>query len=175
MLRCMLFSSSIGSARDVLTAFSADPMMKVLAPGWEKYVLDPQTMARTKRLPKSLRAFSRRAPAVTASFARNAATLIKDFHREIEMRARHNGANIAGLHMLQQQLRVYEEIFKDLANTVRETINTQQKDINREFIPVITAAMEPAYNACVEENGRYFPRNESPHLLLTNGIKNRSR
>lgn len=60
--------------------------------------------------------------------------------------------------MLQQQLRVYEEIFKDLANAVREAINTQQKDINREFIPVITAAMEPAYSACVEERGTYFLR-----------------
>lgn len=75
----------------------------------------------------------------------------------METRARHNGANIAGLHMLQQQLRVYEEMFKDLANTVRDSINTQQKDTNREFIPVITAAMVEAYNACVEERGPYFP------------------
>lgn len=59
--------------------------------------------------------------------------------------------------MLQQQLRVYEEMFKDVANTVRDSINTQQKDTNREFIPVITGAMVPAYNACVEERGLYSP------------------
>ncbi|KAI9881074.1 MAG: hypothetical protein M1830_008232 [Pleopsidium flavum] len=112
----------------------AEPMMKVLAPGWEK-------------------TFSRRSPAVMASFARNASSLLKDFHHEMDARARQTGAGIAGLHMLQQQLRVYEEMFKDLSNEVKESINTQQKEINREFVPVITAVMEPAYTACVQECG----------------------
>ena len=111
-----------------------DPMMKVIASGWE-------------------RAFSRRAPTVMASLSRNVATLLKAFHRDVDTRARMLGVGIAGLHMLQQQLTVYEDIFKDLAATTKEIINAQQKEINREFTPVIENAMLPAYNTCTMESG----------------------
>lgn len=48
------------------------------------------------------RTFSRRSPAVMASFGRMAGAVIKNFHRGIDGRARQKGANIAGLHMLEQ-------------------------------------------------------------------------
>ena len=111
-----------------------DPMMKVIASGWE-------------------RTFSRRAPAVMALLSRNAAALLSAFHRDVDTRARMLGVGIAGLHMLQQQLTVYEDIFKDLAATTKELINAQQKEINREFTPVIENAMLPAYNTCTGESG----------------------
>ena len=55
--------------------------------------------------------------------------------------------------MLQQQLQVYEEVFKDLANTTKKEIDNFQKDINREFVLVIQTAMTPAYRICVAESG----------------------
>ncbi|KAF6221297.1 hypothetical protein HO133_002152 [Letharia lupina] len=112
----------------------AEPMMKLLASGWEK-------------------AFSRRSPMVMASFARNAAASLKNFHKDIEARARQIGTGIAGVHMLQQQVGNYENLLKDLSATVKDMINTNQKEINREFVPVIEQAMAAAYEACVEERG----------------------
>ena len=55
--------------------------------------------------------------------------------------------------MLQQQLPVYEDIFKDLSATTRDAINAQQKEINREFTPVIERAMVDAYENCNNEHG----------------------
>lgn len=109
-------------------------MMKVLASGWEK-------------------TFSRRSPAVMASFSRNAGSILRDFHRDVDTRARKVGSGLAGLHMLQQQVRVYDDILKDLSNTMRDTINAQQKEVNREFTPVIQRAMANAYKECVDESG----------------------
>ena len=109
-------------------------MLKVLAGGWE-------------------RTFTRRAPAVLAGLAKNAGNLFKAFHRDIDARARQTGASVAGLHMLQLQLQVYEDIFKDLSATTKESIDNQQKDINREFVPVIEKAMTEAYDICTNERG----------------------
>lgn len=112
----------------------AEPMMKLLASGWEK-------------------TFSRRSPMVMASFSRNAAGCLRKFHKDIEARARQIGTGIAGLHMLQQQVGNYENLLKDLSTSVKETINNNQKEINRQFVPVIEQAMAAAYEACVEERG----------------------
>jgi len=97
-------------------------MMKILASGWEK-------------------TFARRLLMVFAGFLRNAAAALRKFHRDIEARARKMGSSIAGLHMLHDQVTAYENILKDLATSVREYINTTQKDINREFTPTIERAM----------------------------------
>ncbi|MCJ1284331.1 hypothetical protein MMC26_003662 [Xylographa opegraphella] len=112
----------------------SDPMLKTLAGGWE-------------------RTFTRRAPAVLAGLAKNAGNLFSAFHQDIDARARRTGASVAGLHMLQQQLQVYGDIFKDLFATTKESIDNQQKDINREFVPVIEKAMAEAYEICTNERG----------------------
>ena len=96
--------------------------MKILASGWEK-------------------TFTRRLPMVMASFTRNCATTLKDFHRDIEARARKIGSSIAGLSMLEHQISTYESILKDLSASTKDTINTYQRDINREFTPVIESAV----------------------------------
>ena len=90
---------------------------------------------------------------VMATFARSGAQILKEFHEDVQGRAQKVGAGISGLSMLQQQLGLYGNLLKDLANTVKETISTAQKEINREFTPVIEKAMSDAYTACVEENG----------------------
>lgn len=87
-------------------------------------------------------------------FTQNATSQLKDFHENAESRARKIGAGIAGLHMLQPQLGVYENIFKDLANLIKETVNNVQKEINREFTPVIERLMSAAYTECVDESGK---------------------
>lgn len=100
------------------------------------------------------RTFLRRLPVVLMAFTRNAAEKLRNFHRGVDGRARKVGAGIAGLHMLQQQLGVYENIFKDLSNIVKDNIIGDQKDINRGFTPVIERAMGAAYTACVDECGK---------------------
>ena len=106
---------------------------------------------------------------VMASFARNTAACLKKFHKDIEARARQIGTGIAGLSMLLQQVGNYENILKDLSTAVKDTINTNQKEINREFVPVIEQAMAAAYEACVEERGK--PRCSHPdgHQLTRTG------
>ena len=88
-----------------------------------------------------------------AVFTREISKLLKEFHADVNSRASKVGAGVAGLRMLQQQLQVYESIVKDLATAVQGTINTTQKDINREFTPVIEKSMAAAYDACVAEAG----------------------
>ena len=106
---------------------------------------------------------------VTASFARNAAACLKKFHKDIEARARQIGTGIAGLSMLQQQVGNYESILKDLSTAVKDTINTNQKEINREFVPVIEQAMAAAYEACVEERGKPRCSHPNGHWLTRTG------
>lgn len=105
---------------------------------------------------------------VMASFSRNAATCLEKFHNDIEARARQIGAGITGLHMLGQQIANYENLLKDLSTNVKDTINNNQKEINREFVPVIEQAMVVAYEACVEERGKpKGPRPNGQQLITT--------
>lgn len=90
----------------------AEPMIKVLAAGWEK-------------------TFTRQTPVLFNSFVRNAAELLKNFHCDIDMRARKVGLSIAGLHALKQQLSVYENILKDMSKEATDTMNNRQKEISR--------------------------------------------
>lgn len=104
------------------------------------------------------RTFSQRIPTVLGSFIREAASTIRAFHRDVSSRAVKVGAGLAGLHMLQQQLGVYESLLKDLISIVKDVINTCQKDINREFTPIVANHMIPAYEACSQESGKRYTR-----------------
>ena len=92
---------------------------------------------------------------VMANFTRDTAKHLKQFHKDIEGRARKTGTSIASLHMLHQQVGVYESNIKDIASATKDKIIAMQKDINREFTPVIEKAMEAAYNVCTEASGEY--------------------
>ena len=89
-----------------------------------------------------------------ASFVRNASSVLRNFHCDVEGRARKSGTGIAGLSTLQQQATIYEALFKDLAATAKTQIDTCQKDINREFTRFIEDAMFLAYENCVNERGK---------------------
>lgn len=93
---------------------------------------------------------------VIANFTRDTGKLLKQFHKDTEARARKVGTSIASLHMLQQQVGVYESNIKDLAGVTKEKVIASQKDINRAFTPVIEKAMEEAYTICTEERGKYL-------------------
>jgi hypothetical protein len=111
-----------------------EPIIKHLASHWEK-------------------AFARRLPGVLQNFSRKSKNLLTEFHTEIEARSMKQGAGVAGLAMLGQQLRTYEAIFANLTSQMIEVINTLQRDANREFTPVIANKLASAYNWCAAEVG----------------------
>lgn len=96
-----------------------EPMIKLIAPGWEKV-------------------FTRRLQSVMNNFTRSIPATLKTFHRDVDTRARKIGHGIAGLSMLSQQISGYEQILKDVANAIKDMVIAKQKDINREFVPVVS-------------------------------------
>ncbi|KAL8820149.1 MAG: hypothetical protein Q9223_001566 [Gallowayella weberi] len=111
-----------------------EPMMKLIAPGWEKV-------------------FTRRVQSVMTNLTKTVPAVLKKFHRDIEDRARKIGTGLASLSMLSHQITVYEQVLKDAAPSTKDVIITRQKDINREFAPVIGRAMIPSYEWCEAERG----------------------
>ncbi|KAH7416967.1 Dynamin family-domain-containing protein [Cadophora sp. MPI-SDFR-AT-0126] len=111
-----------------------EPIIKHLASHWEK-------------------AFAQRLPRVLSSFSRQAKGLLTAFHREIELRTMKTGTGSAGVAMLGQQLKNYEQIFATLATQMIEIINGLQREANREFTPVIARNLSTAYDYCTRESG----------------------
>lgn len=109
-------------------------MIKVIAPGWE-------------------RVFTRRVASVLNNFTKSIPAILTKFHREIEDRARKIGTGLGSLAMLSHQISVYEQVMKDAAATTKEMIIARQKDINREFTPVLEHKMIPSYEWCEAERG----------------------
>ncbi|KAH7364551.1 putative GTPase SLIP-GC [Rhexocercosporidium sp. MPI-PUGE-AT-0058] len=111
-----------------------EPIIKHLASHWEK-------------------AFAQRLPRVFSSFSRQTKDLLTMFHREIELRTMKTGSGSAGITMLAQQLKNYEQIFATLATQMIEMINVLQREANREFTPVIARNLSTAYDYCANESG----------------------
>lgn len=128
-----VFAGASG-ARD-FNADLCEPIYNQLASVWEK-------------------TFQRRLPNVLNSFKRSATNVIKQFHTAVETRAREKGTAAARLNLLGRQLDQYSATFGDLCVTAVQELNEGQREINREFVPAITEALEPAYNDAAEERGR---------------------
>jgi len=92
-------------------------------------------------------------PRVLQSFTRSSKNLLTSFHREIEARSLKAGVGSAGMALLGQQLRNYENIFTQLTNQMVEVINNLQREANREFTPVIARNLSTAYDWCANESG----------------------
>ena len=110
---------------------------------------------------------------VLSQFASAAGQALTSFHRDVEARAHGNGASIASIGMLNQQLRIYEGIFKDIVDISSHAINAQQRDINREFTPVVAAVMRVAYDYCENssgESGRTEHRLNNSHAKRIQGL-----
>ncbi|KAI7353650.1 hypothetical protein KC354_g11434 [Hortaea werneckii] len=110
------------------------PVYKQLASAWEK-------------------AFQRRLPHILQSFTKTGSAMLKKFHAAVAGRCRQQGQSIARIGMLKTQLGAYDAIVKDMANNMIRQINDGQRDINREFTPVICQAMSPAYDVTAAESG----------------------
>lgn len=112
----------------------SDPMIKILASNWEK-------------------TFSRRLPTVLQQYYRLSKDAITSFHKEVEARAKKMGMGVASLHVLSGQLNTYGDVFRGVATDITAEINTAQREINREFTPVIATIMATAYDYCTHESG----------------------
>lgn len=53
--------------------------------------------------------------------------------------------------ILRLQLSSYKEVVKDATSKTKMDIANTQKDINREFVPIITNAMTLAYQVCTDK------------------------
>ena len=111
-----------------------DPMLKVFAPNWE-------------------RCFNRRVPSIMADLSHTVGIALDSFHKITEDQTTKNGGSIATFQMLKQQLHTYKQTFKDIGSSARDDVIKKQKDINREFTPVIAQAMAWAYDSCTAESG----------------------
>lgn len=56
--------------------------------------------------------------------------------------------------MLGANLTTYSAAFGDICQEAVTKLNEGQRELSRQFTPVIAAAMEPAYEQCNEERGK---------------------
>ncbi|KAK3706114.1 hypothetical protein LTR37_012941 [Vermiconidia calcicola] len=125
--RSGVFTGASG-ARDFNAALT-EPISKHLATVWEKM-------------------FQRRIPHILQSFTKAGTDLLKKFRAVVEARCREKGHGVSRIGLLGNQLTAYQAIFNDLSPAMVGQINESQREINREFTPVITAMMEQAYQQC---------------------------
>lgn len=135
--------SGASGARD-FNAELLEPISKQLATGWE-------------------RAFLRRLPRALDDFAAEARLLLETFHRGVVEYAELCDANYPGISMLSQQLRTHVTRLKEIPGMLRSVIQDLQREASRGFEPVVTADMEPVYDACVQERGMF---NLPPFVVL---------
>lgn len=123
----------------------ADPMMKHLQNQWEK-------------------TFQRKLPHILNAFAKNGNKLLKDSHAVVEERCRSSGHGVARIGMLSFGLRNYEPVFNDASSAIITQVNEQQRDINREFVPVVSGIMQTAYDQCNDESGQGSYKRMKGHM-----------
>jgi len=149
-----VYQSRAAGLRDFNNDLTA-PIYKRLSTAWE-------------------RVFQRRLPSILQKYALNSGQILSNFHHAVEQRARLNGAGIANLQMLAQQVYNYEEIFKELVTTLHTQMNELQRDANREFTPVIVESMRTVYQICTDERGKEPPKSILSFLMLTLYVQGRA-
>ena len=111
-------------------------MLKVLMSSWEK-------------------TFQHRLPHALKEFVRAASVVLSNFHSNVVHRVCDSGAPLPAIGTLAQQLRTYETSFREIANRSTAIISEQQKSANRQFNPIVAAALEVAYDQCANESGTF--------------------
>lgn len=131
--RSGVFAGSAG-ARD-FNAELAEPIYKTLSGVWE-------------------RAFQRRIPNILHSLKKSASNLLKQFHVVVEDRSRKSGHGLARIGMLGANLTTHSAALGDICQEAVTKLNEGQRELSRQFTPVIAAAMEPVYEQCNNETGK---------------------
>lgn len=111
------------------------PLVAALAPQWEQ-------------------AFSTDLEQIFTDFAARSRKKIKEFHASVPellspfgINARHSYKRLEGQHT------GYKQAFAEAEDIACEFINSQQREINRVFKPLVCDAMRPAYTSCVAITG----------------------
>ena len=95
------------------------------------------------------RTFTRLIPQVMHSYLQKCVNSIEKFHLQIGDQAKEAGKGVALLGILEQQLGMYEQNARQVAEEALNQIQNTQRDINREFGPVVMNAMLPGYMVCL--------------------------
>jgi hypothetical protein len=117
-----------------LNAQLSDPMTRPLATPWEK-------------------AFAKELPGVLHVFAGKSKSLLAKFQEDIEARNLEKESGEAAFSMLGSQLQIYQAVFATVTKQMVDLIDSLQRDANREFTPVIVAALNSAYAWCASQIG----------------------
>lgn len=97
--------------------------------------------------------FQRRLPDTLDRFVTVGKEGIQCFHQDAISGLQNPRKNPLGVNMLHGQIRAEISLLAGLSNHLRTIIAKKQRDVNREFTPVIREAMEDAYTICVHEEG----------------------
>ncbi|KAF3022453.1 hypothetical protein E8E14_009036 [Neopestalotiopsis sp. 37M] len=109
------------------------PLQVSLANAWDRVF--------TKHIPKTIEWFSRDSRDILDSFHSN-------YCVRMELKL-----NESDMHLLHSQIRIRQEAFKDAVVIFKATVDTLQKEANREFIPVIKRTLTQAYLDCRQVSG----------------------
>jgi hypothetical protein len=131
------------------------PLQVSLANAWDRVF--------TKHIPKTIEWFSRDSRDILDSFHSN-------YCVRMELKL-----NESDMHLLHSQIRIRQEAFKDAVVIFKATVDTLQKEANREFIPVIKRTLAQAYLDCRQVSGKYFfffgestePKSSSRGLIIS--------
>lgn len=101
------------------------------------------------------RVFTKYIPQTLEEFSQDARLMLDNFHSTYSARM---GSKLheTDINLLQSQIRIRHEAFKDMIAVFKATMDTSQKEANREFTPVITRTLTQAYLDCRQESGKYL-------------------
>ena len=118
----------------------AEPLIKNLASNWE-------------------RAFSGKLPKVLRDLNGKLSRLLTTFHAEVNASAMKQGVSVAGLAMLNHQNVIYTSLINELITQAMDMMTSIQRNVNRDFTPVIANKLASAYNTCAADvgPGKFIP------------------
>ena len=117
---------------------------------WNEQLCKPMI---TKIMNRWDKCFNWSIPNALRNLPRSVEALLSTFHKQIESRALQNGSSPTVLQMLSDQSSSYKSAFHSMNDRMKLDIWEKSKEANRQFKPVVTAAMRSAYDECVNDSG----------------------
>ncbi|ROW12852.1 hypothetical protein VMCG_00483 [Cytospora schulzeri] len=99
-------------------------------------------------------AFCQLIPASLDEFVANFMKTLKNFHENIHSRPELQKCKTASLNILESQYQNHEANIKAMVGTMKASIQAEQRQASRAFLPEIKKEMVKAYSQCAEEKGR---------------------